>query len=176
MPWHAMLAASIPKGQNGCSSCCSTCFHVSWTSPSASSFPRLDQAEYLFNQHFNQGRSHSVLSKVCTVAVMAASIALLISASQIARASDNPALDADILSVAEEWAKVKYLSETDGERKEKMAPVGAKADELVKRYPGRVEALIWDGIVTSDRASLTWGLTALNLATRARDLLLEAEK
>jgi hypothetical protein len=68
------------------------------------------------------------------------------------------------------------LSETDGERKEKMAPVGAKADELVKRYPGRVEALIWDGIVTSDRASLTWGLTALNLATRARDLLLEAEK
>jgi tetratricopeptide (TPR) repeat protein len=136
----------------------------------------LEQAEYLFNQHFNQGRSRSMLSKMCTAAIMAASIAMLISASQIARASDNPALDADILSVAEEWAKVKYLSETDGERKEKMAPVGAKADQLVKRYPGRVEALIWDGIVTSDRASLTWGLTALNLATRARDLLLEAEK
>ena len=55
-------------------------------------------------------------------------------------------------------------------------PVGEEADALVKRYPGRVEALIWDGIVTSERASLTWGLTALDLATKARDILIEAEK
>lgn len=57
-----------------------------------------------------------------------------------------------------------------------MDALGDQADALVKRYPGRVEALIWDGIITSERASLTWGLTALNYATRARDVLLEAEK
>ena len=106
----------------------------------------------------------------------AASIMLLVSISPITHASDNKALDADILAVAEEWARIKYLSKDDSERKEKMEVCGAKADALVTRYPGRVEALIWDGIVTSERASLTWGLSALNHASRARDLLLQAYK
>lgn len=106
----------------------------------------------------------------------AASIAMLVSVAPISRASNNKAMDADILAVAEEWARIKYLSTDDSERKEKMEVLGAKADALVARYPGRPETLIWDGIVTSERASLTWGLTALNHASRARDLLLEAYK
>jgi tetratricopeptide (TPR) repeat protein len=109
-------------------------------------------------------------------ALAAAGLALLIASAPFAHASDNPALDADILNLAESWAKAKYLSKTDDERQEKMEPVGAAADALVERYPGRVEALIWDGIVTSERASLTWGLTALDLATTARDMLIRAEK
>lgn len=111
-----------------------------------------------------------------SIMLAAASILMLVSASSVALASDNPALNADILSVAEQWAKIKYLSKDDAERKEKMAALAESAEGLVKRYPGRAEALIWDGIVTSERASLTWGLTALNLASRARDILLEAEK
>ncbi len=110
------------------------------------------------------------------IMLAAASIAMLVSAAPITRASDNKTMDADILVVAEEWAKIKYLSKDDSERKERMEVVGAKADALVTRYPGRVEALIWDGIVTSERASLTWGFAALNHASRARDLLLEAYK
>lgn len=106
----------------------------------------------------------------------AAGIAMLVSVAPISRASNNKAMDADILAVAEEWAKIKYLSKDDSERKEKMEVLGAKADALVARYPGRPETLIWDGIVTSERASLTWGLTALNHASHARDLLLEAYK
>jgi hypothetical protein len=39
-----------------------------------------------------------------------------------------------------------------------------------------VEPIIWDGVVTSERASLTWGFTALNLATKARDILISAER
>ena len=110
------------------------------------------------------------------VVLAAASIAMLVSATPATRASDNRAMDADILVVAEEWAKIKYLSKDDSERKEKMEVLGAKADALVTRYPGRPETLIWDGIVTSERASLTWGLSALSHANRARDLLLEAYK
>ena len=110
------------------------------------------------------------------IMLAAASIMMLVSAAPIAHASDNKAMDADILGVAEEWAKIKYLSKDDLERKDKMEVLGAKADALVTKYPGRVETLIWDGIVTSERASLTWGLTALNHASRARDLLLEAYK
>ena len=110
------------------------------------------------------------------ITLVAAGIAMLISAAPAVQASDNRQMDADILVVAEEWAKIKYLSKDDAERKEKMEVLAVKADALVTHYPGRVEALIWDGIVTSERASLTWGLTALNHASRARDLLLEAYK
>ncbi len=109
-------------------------------------------------------------------AIAAAGVAVLVSSSQISFAFDNRAFDADIIKLAENWAKAKYLSNSDDERKAKMAPVGEEAERLVRLYPGHVEALIWDGIVTSERASLTWGLTALNLASRARDLLIEAEK
>ena len=68
------------------------------------------------------------------------------------------------------------MSKGDLERQTKMDALGDQADALVKRYPGRVEALIWDGIITSERASLTWGISALSYATRARDILLQAEQ
>jgi tetratricopeptide (TPR) repeat protein len=55
-----------------------------------------------------------------------------------------------------------------------MEKLGARADALARKYPNCVEALIWDGIVTSERASLTWGFSALKLATRARDILQKA--
>jgi tetratricopeptide (TPR) repeat protein len=106
----------------------------------------------------------------------AAGLALLAASAQTAGASDNKAMDADILKLAEHWATAKYLSNTDAERKQRMEPVAHEAEALASRYPGRVEAMIWNGIVTSERASLTWGLTALDLATKARDILMEAEK
>jgi tetratricopeptide (TPR) repeat protein len=108
--------------------------------------------------------------------LVAAALAACLPFAQIARASNDSKLDEDIRTLAESWADAKYLSKTDSERKEKMDKVGVQADLLVTRYPGHVEPLIWDGIVTSERASLTWGLTALHLATKARDILISAEK
>jgi hypothetical protein len=74
----------------------------------------------------------------------AASIAMLVSVSPVTRASENKAMDAGILAVAEEWAKAKYLSKDDGERKERMEGAGAKAYALAAKYPGRAGALIWN--------------------------------
>ncbi|MCP3446064.1 tetratricopeptide repeat protein [Bradyrhizobium sp. CCGUVB14] len=107
---------------------------------------------------------------------MVAGVIAVATMSKYVRASDNRALDADIISVAEEWAKIKYLSDDDSDRSSKMAVLAPKTDALVKRYPGRPEPLIWDGIVVSEQASLSSGFTALNFAGRARDLLLEAYK
>jgi len=109
------------------------------------------------------------------IASAAAALMLFVAASTWTHAAANDKLNTEILQIAEEWATIKYAGDKD-QTKDKMEALGAKADDLVKRYPGRVEALIWDGIITSERASLTWGLTALNLATRARDILSEAEK
>jgi tetratricopeptide (TPR) repeat protein len=114
-----------------------------------------------------------ILGSIVTVA---AAIVLLTAPFQTARGSDRRALDADILSLSEEWARAKYLSKDDDEIKMRMADLALRADALVARYPGRAEPLIWSGIITSERASLTWGVTALSLATRARDTLLEAER
>src|SRR5271165_952187 len=110
------------------------------------------------------------------IMLAAASLILLSFVSPGSRASDNKAMDADILTVAEDWAKAKYLSKDDSERKEKMEGVAVKADALVTKYPGRVEALIWDGIVTSEQASLASVFSALSYANKARDLLNEAYK
>lgn len=107
-----------------------------------------------------------------------AAILLLASdgASRAVAASDSKSqFERDVLAVANDWARVKYLSKSDDERAQNMESVGAKADALARNYPDRPEALIWDGIVTSERASLTWGITALNLASTARDILLKAE-
>lgn len=103
-------------------------------------------------------------------------IILATAAFEFARGADNRALDSDILRLSEEWATAKYLSKDDDEIKERMVELALRADALVARYPGRAEPLIWSGIITSERASLTWGLSALNLAARARDALLEAER
>jgi tetratricopeptide (TPR) repeat protein len=110
-----------------------------------------------------------------TIIAACAGFVLLAAGSSIASAGD-PALDKEVLRIAEDWAKIKYLSKDDTERQKKMDALGDEADALAKRHPGRVEALIWDGIITSERASLTWGISALSYATRARDILLEAYK
>jgi tetratricopeptide (TPR) repeat protein len=111
-----------------------------------------------------------------SIIILTAAAALATATFHAARSADNRALDSDILRLSEEWATAKYLSKDEHEINERMAELALRVDALVARYPGRAEPLIWSGIITSERASLTWGLTALNLATRARDTLLKAER
>ena len=47
---------------------------------------------------------------------------------------------------------------------------------MAARFPDRPEALIWDGIITSERASMASAFSALGLAKRARDILEQAYK
>ena len=60
------------------------------------------------------------------IMLAAASIAMLVSAAPITRASDNKAMDADILVVAEEWAKIKYLSKDDAREKRENGGAGSQ--------------------------------------------------
>ena len=84
------------------------------------------------------------------------------------------AMQADINTLAEHWATTKYLSK--GDKGAEMLAVSNEAEGLVKKYPDNVQPQIWLGIITSERASLTWGIDALNLASRARDILSRAER
>ena len=55
-----------------------------------------------------------------------------------------------------------------------MNALGDDADAVAAKYPDRPEVLIWDGIITSERASMAGPFSALGLAKRARDILQKA--
>ena len=107
---------------------------------------------------------------------LSACLALLGGAAGIARASDNPALDDAVRQVQAKWETIKFEVPEGDRQTDLMNALGKEADALVTHFPGRVEALIWDGVVTSERASMASPLTALGLAKRARDLLEQAYK
>ncbi len=111
------------------------------------------------------------------LALAAASLALLLSplATPAARASDDPALDQAVHRIAVEWAQAKYGMPEGSQQSDRMNVIGDEADALAAQYPDRAEALIWDGIITSERASMANPLFALGLAKKARDVLQKAE-
>jgi Tfp pilus assembly protein PilF len=57
-----------------------------------------------------------------------------------------------------------------------MNALGENADAVATKFPDRPEVLIWDGIITSERASMASAFSALGLAKRARDILEQAYK
>lgn len=117
----------------------------------------------------------TAIDRIGIAAIVLLLVSGVVSLAFTVPASAESQLERDVLTVANDWARVKYLSKSDSERRESMEQVGQKAEDLARRYPDQPEALIWYGIVTSERASLTWGVSALNLASSARDVLLRAE-
>lgn len=99
-----------------------------------------------------------------------------------AKAAGDPASNADFLPLALSWEKIKFTVEDPTEQSKQMDALGEEADKMAARYPDHVDIVIWDGIITSERASLaneqglTGPLSALRLANRARDILDHAEK
>lgn len=101
--------------------------------------------------------------------------ALSISAAAVARAGDDPVVT-QVKQIQTRWETIKFTVPEGDKQTEQMNALGADADSLATKYPDRVEVLIWDGIVTSERASLVNPISALSLASRARDTLEKAYK
>jgi tetratricopeptide (TPR) repeat protein len=100
-------------------------------------------------------------------------IALLFAANT-AFAETAP-LDAAIAKLQRDWATAYYqIPEKDKEAAfEKLVK---EAHEVSAAHPGRAEALIWEGIITSTLAKYQSIFSAGGTAKAARDLLLAAEK
>jgi tetratricopeptide (TPR) repeat protein len=93
-----------------------------------------------------------------------------------ATASDDPALDKAIRHLQTEWENIKFDVPEGDKQTTLMNALGEEADAVAARFPTRVEALIWDGILTSERASMASAFSALSLAKRARDMLEKANQ
>lgn len=109
---------------------------------------------------------------------LAACLCLAIPTPSLAAA--NPALNAAILRLAQDWEHVKF-QETDKDLQEKqMAALADRAAQIAQQYQGRPEAQIWLGIIISEQASMASEngspFKALGFAKEARSILEKVEK
>jgi tetratricopeptide (TPR) repeat protein len=94
-----------------------------------------------------------------------------LAAASAAHASDNPAMDADVLSINNGWAHIKYQVQGANAQYAALEVLGAKAAAISAKYPGHAEPLMWEGIVRSEEAAVASTFKKLGYATTARDLL-----
>jgi tetratricopeptide (TPR) repeat protein len=85
-------------------------------------------------------------------------------------------VDAEVHRLQSTWEAIKFGVPEGDEQTKQMNSLGDDADAVAARFPDRPEALIWDGIITSERASMASAFSALGLAKRARDILEQAYK
>ncbi len=90
------------------------------------------------------------------------------------RADEISNMNADIVKVRSQWETLKFTVRPGDKQTTLMNQLGQDADQLASKYPDHAEALIWDGIITSERASMASTFSALTLAKRARDILQKA--
>jgi len=93
-----------------------------------------------------------------------------------ALASNNKAMDADLHAIELQWEHIKFYEDGSSNQFDHIDALAKFAAGLVEKYPGRVEPLIWEGIVTSEEAGMASTLTALGYAKNAKTLLEQAYK
>lgn len=102
-------------------------------------------------------------------------IALAFTAFSVpAMASDNPAMDADVMRINNAWAHIRYQVKDRNAQYDQLSTLEGQAQQVVRKYPGRAEPLLWEGIVVSEEAARASAFRQLGLATRARDILAKA--
>jgi len=119
----------------------------------------------------------------CLLASACAAFLLLGAGSPSTQAASGPSYDPDALQLALAWEKIKFQVDDASSQLKQMDALGEQADTLAESHPDKMEVVIWDGIIASERASLyneqggiTGPVKALQLATRARDILERVEK
>jgi tetratricopeptide (TPR) repeat protein len=83
-------------------------------------------------------------------------------------------LSPEVRRLQTKWEAIKFGVPEGDDQTKQMNALGDDADAVAARLPGMPEALIWDGIVTSERASMASTFYALGFAKRARDILEQA--
>lgn len=96
---------------------------------------------------------------------------LLASALPVAAHAD---MVSDVKVVNDGWAHIAYQVQGSSTQTKALDRLAQQAAQVVARYPGRAEPLLWQGIVTSEQANRANMFHKLSLATKARDLIAKA--
>ncbi|TVV74464.1 hypothetical protein FOY91_09800 [Sphingomonas solaris] len=102
-------------------------------------------------------------------------VAALLAFSGIAHASDNPAMDAAVQHINDQWAHIRYQVRNRDEQYRQLDVLAGQAAQVAAHYPGRAEPLLWQGIVVSEEAARASVLRQLSLAGQARAILEKAQ-
>jgi tetratricopeptide (TPR) repeat protein len=103
-----------------------------------------------------------------------AGVALACVVGDPALASNNKAMDADIHAVELRWEHIKFEENGAPNQFGEIDALAKFSASLVQKYPGRVEPLIWEGIVTSEEAGMANTLSAMGYAKSAKAVLEQA--
>ncbi|MFB4204849.1 hypothetical protein KBTX_03020 [wastewater metagenome] len=90
-------------------------------------------------------------------------------------AAADTGVDGRVLDIERAWAHINYQMPED-QRGEALGKLEERADAVIAAFPDRVEPRVWKAIVLSSHAAVAGPFSALKMAERARDLLLQAEK
>jgi cytochrome c-type biogenesis protein CcmH/NrfG len=76
-------------------------------------------------------------------------------------------VDDAVAELQRDWEVIRYQTPAS-EREKRFESLSAKAHQVAQAFPGRSEALIWQGIIVSSWAGEKGGLGALNLVKQAK--------
>jgi tetratricopeptide (TPR) repeat protein len=83
---------------------------------------------------------------------------------------------ADLAAIEHEFDVTSFVTTDEPARRAAFDALVQHAAELAKKYPDRVEAVAWEGIVLSTYAGEVSAMTAMKYAKAARAALLKAER
>jgi len=101
-------------------------------------------------------------------AILAAAIVTAVPASGFA------GMPEDVKLINDSWARVSYQMNGSSHQTVALDRLSREADQVVARYPGQAEPLLWQGIVVSEQANRANFFHKLGLANRARNILARA--
>ncbi len=81
-------------------------------------------------------------------------------------------------ALSKEWAQVNYQT-PKAQRKDAFEKLAQKASAITSANPGQAEPMIWEAIILASTAGELRGIAqfkAVNLVTKAKELLLQAKK
>lgn len=109
----------------------------------------------------------TLVSLRLTRLALSLSLAFSLLAIAVGAHAATPEFDAELLTIQTDWARINYKLDGD-ERESAFDQLAEQAAAFTRRYPGKAEPLIWEGIVLSTAAGAKGGLGALTLAKQSR--------
>lgn len=113
------------------------------------------------------------MRKLIAAPVAALALAAL-TLSATAHADAN--LDQQIAGLARSWDHAQFEIAGAPAKVAEFHKLDGQASQLARANPAAAEPLVWEAIILSSEAGVEGGLGALGKVTRARDLLLRAER
>ncbi len=95
--------------------------------------------------------------------------ALLVASGALPWAAQAAPLDDAVAGLQRDWEVIRYQTAA-AEREKRFEALASKAHQVSASFPGRSEALIWEGIIVSSQAGEKGGLAALGLVKQAKAL------